>query len=77
MQEILWGFIKEYYIFPSEQEKIGKNDMMKIIFNALWRFKHALNMYYVQRRLSPQIDMGISRQMNGTHSYNNISLHKS
>jgi hypothetical protein len=24
MQETLWGFIKEHYIFPSEQEKIGK-----------------------------------------------------
>jgi hypothetical protein len=24
MQETLWGFIKEHYIFPSEQEIIGK-----------------------------------------------------
>jgi hypothetical protein len=53
MQETLWRFIKEYYIFPSKQEKIGKNDMMKIIFNALRRFKHPLNKYYVQRGLSP------------------------
>jgi hypothetical protein len=53
MQETLWRFIKEHYIFPYEQEKIGKNDMMKIIFNALQRFKHALNKYYVQRGLSP------------------------
>jgi hypothetical protein len=41
MQETLCGFIKEHYIFPSEQEKIGKNTMMKTISNALWRFKHA------------------------------------
>jgi hypothetical protein len=24
MQETLWGFIKEHYIFPYEKEKIGK-----------------------------------------------------
>jgi hypothetical protein len=35
MQETLWGFIKKHYIFPSEQEKIGKNAMMKIISNAV------------------------------------------
>jgi hypothetical protein len=35
MQETLWGFIKEHYIFPSEEEKIGKNDTMKTISNAL------------------------------------------
>jgi hypothetical protein len=29
MQEILWGFIKEHYIFPSEQEKFGKNATIK------------------------------------------------
>jgi hypothetical protein len=34
MQETLWGFIKEHYIFPSEQEKIGKNATMKTIYNA-------------------------------------------
>jgi hypothetical protein len=48
----LSGFIKEHYIFPSEQAKIGKNTMMKTISNALWRFRHALNKYYVQRGLS-------------------------
>jgi hypothetical protein len=53
MQETIWGFIKEHYIFPSKTEKIGKNSMMKTIFNALQRFKHALNKYYVQRGLSP------------------------
>jgi hypothetical protein len=52
MQHTLWGFIKEHYIFPSEQEKIGKNAMMKTISNALWRFRHALNKHYVQRGLS-------------------------
>jgi hypothetical protein len=52
MQQTLWGFIKEYYIFPSEQEKIGKNAMMKTISNALRRFRYALNKYYVQRGLS-------------------------
>jgi hypothetical protein len=53
MQETLWGFIKKHYIFSSEQEKIGKNTTMKTICNALQRFRHALNNYYVQRGLSP------------------------
>jgi hypothetical protein len=53
IQETLWGFIKEYYISPSWQEKIGTNAMMKTISNALQRFRHALNKYYVQRGLSP------------------------
>jgi hypothetical protein len=52
MQETLWEFIKEHYIFPSEQEKIGKNATMKTISNALRRFRHALNKYYVPRGLS-------------------------
>jgi hypothetical protein len=52
MQEILWGFIKEHFIFPSEQEQLGKNDTMKTISNALQRFRHALNKYYMQRGLS-------------------------
>jgi hypothetical protein len=52
MQEILWEFIKEYYIFPSGQKIFGKNVMLKIISNALQMFKHALNKYYVQRGLS-------------------------
>jgi hypothetical protein len=47
------GIHKKHYIFPSEQEKIDKNAMMKTISNALWRFRHALNMYYVQRGMSP------------------------
>jgi hypothetical protein len=45
MQETLWGFVKEHYIFPSEQEKIGKNSTMKTISNALQMFRHALNKY--------------------------------
>jgi hypothetical protein len=53
MQETLWGFIKEYYIFPSKQEKIGKNVALKTISNVLQRFRHALNKYYVQKGLSP------------------------
>jgi hypothetical protein len=53
MQETLWGFIKEHYIFPSEQENKCKNAMMKTISNTLRRFRHALNKYYVQRGLSP------------------------
>jgi hypothetical protein len=44
---------KKYYIFPSGQEKFGKNAMLKTISNAFRRFKHALNKYYVQRGLSP------------------------
>jgi hypothetical protein len=38
MQETLWGLIKEHYIFPSEQENVGKNAMLKTISNALQRF---------------------------------------
>jgi hypothetical protein len=52
MQETLWGFIKEHYISPFEKEKIGKNATMKIISNALWRFRHARNKYYAHRGLS-------------------------
>jgi hypothetical protein len=37
--------VKEHYIFPSEQEKIGKNSTMKTISNALQMFRHALNKY--------------------------------
>jgi hypothetical protein len=51
--ETLWGFIIEHYIFPSEQEKIGKNATIKTISNALQSFRHALNKYYVQSALSP------------------------
>jgi hypothetical protein len=58
MQETLWGFIKEHYIFPFETEKIGKNTMMKTISNALRRFRHALNKYYVQRGLAPLNQFG-------------------
>jgi hypothetical protein len=58
MQETLWGFIEEHYIFPSEQEKIGKNATLKIISNALWRFRHNLNKYYVQRGMSPHNQVG-------------------
>jgi hypothetical protein len=47
MQETLWRFIKECYILPSEQEQLGKNVMIKTISNALWRFRHAVNKYYV------------------------------
>jgi hypothetical protein len=54
MQETLWRYIKEHYILPFEKEKIGKIAMMKTISNALQRFRHALNKYYVQRGLSPQ-----------------------
>jgi hypothetical protein len=53
MQETLWGFLKEHYIFPSKQEKIGKNAMIKTVSDALWRFRHALNKYYAQRGLLP------------------------
>jgi hypothetical protein len=58
MQETLWGFIKEHYIFLSMKEKIGKNGMMKTISNAFWRFRHALNKYYVQTGLSPLSQFG-------------------
>jgi hypothetical protein len=34
MQETLWGFIKDHYIFPSDQEQLGKNATIKTISNA-------------------------------------------
>jgi hypothetical protein len=49
---------KNITFFPFEQEKIRKNAMMKTISNALWRFRHALNKYYVQRGLSPLSQFG-------------------
>jgi hypothetical protein len=58
MQETIWGFIKEHYIFPYEQEKIDKNATMKTISNALQKFRHDLNKYYVQRGLSPLNQFG-------------------
>jgi hypothetical protein len=53
MQATLCRFIKEHYVFLSEQEKIGKNATLKTISNALRRFRHALNKNYVQKGLSP------------------------
>jgi hypothetical protein len=47
IQETLWGFIKEHCIFPFGQENIGKNATLKTISNALQRFRHALNKYYL------------------------------
>jgi hypothetical protein len=49
----LRGFIKEHYIFPSEQEQLGKNATIKTLSNALQMFIYALNKYYMQRGLSP------------------------
>jgi hypothetical protein len=40
------------FSLPSKK-KFDKNATMKTISNALRRFRHALNMYYVQRGLSP------------------------
>jgi hypothetical protein len=67
LQEILWGFIKEHYIFPFEQIFFGKNATMKTISNALRRFRHALNKYYVQRGLSPLNRFGYIMPNEWTH----------
>jgi hypothetical protein len=40
------------------KDKLAKNATMKIIPNALRRFRHALNKYYVQRGLSPLTQFG-------------------
>jgi hypothetical protein len=37
----------------SRQKKLEKNATMKIISNALRRFRHPLNKYFLQRGLSP------------------------
>jgi hypothetical protein len=39
--------------FPFWARKNGKNAMLKTISNALQRFRHALNKYYVQSGMSP------------------------
>jgi hypothetical protein len=52
MQVILWGFMKEHYIFSPKKEKIGKNATMKIISIALQKFRHAHHKYYAQRGMS-------------------------
>jgi hypothetical protein len=49
---------KNITFFPSEEEQVDKNATMKTTSNALWRFKHALNEYYVQRGLSPLNQFG-------------------
>jgi hypothetical protein len=48
-----YGNSSKNITFSLLKEQIGKNAMMKIISNALPRFKHALNKYYVQRSMSP------------------------
>jgi hypothetical protein len=77
MQATLWRFIKENYIFPSEQEKNGKNAMLETISNAFWRFRHALNKYYVQRGMSPLNQIGVyhAKRMGHIHTttYHSIS----
>jgi hypothetical protein len=53
MQETLWGFIKNITFSLLSKKKLAKNATMKTISNALRRFRHALNKYYVQRGMSP------------------------
>jgi hypothetical protein len=48
-----YGYSSKNITFSLLSKKIGKNATLKTISNALWRFKHGLNMYYVQRGLSP------------------------
>jgi hypothetical protein len=45
--------IKAHYAFPSELEELGKRATIITIGRALWRFKHALNKFYVQPGVSP------------------------
>jgi hypothetical protein len=76
MQETLWGFIKEHCIFPFEQEKLANMLQWK---QYLMRFggSNVLSTSTMCRGAYHRwISLGISRQMNGTHSYNNIPLHK-
>jgi hypothetical protein len=57
-KETLWELIKAYYVIPSEHEKLGKRATILTIGRALQRFKHALNMFYVQPGVSPLNQFG-------------------
>jgi hypothetical protein len=48
-----YGDSSKNITFSLSSKKNGKNAMLKTIFNALRRFRHALNEYYVHRGLSP------------------------
>ena len=52
-KEDLWELIKAYYVFPSDYEEFGKRGTILTIGRALRRFRHALNMFYVQPGVSP------------------------
>jgi hypothetical protein len=52
-KEALWELIKAHYVFISEHEERGKRATILTIRRALWRFRHALNKFYVQPSVSP------------------------
>jgi hypothetical protein len=54
-KDALWEQIKRHYIFPTDMEhqELGKRATIRIIGNALQRFRHGLNKFYVQTSRSP------------------------
>jgi hypothetical protein len=76
VQEILWGFSKGHYVFPSEQEKIGKNAMLKQYLMHFGGSDMLSTSTICREAYHHWISLSISCQMNGTHSYNNIPLQK-
>jgi hypothetical protein len=73
MQETLWGFIKEHYIFPSEQEKIGKNaDYVQRGLSPLNQFGYITpNEWdtFVQQHTTPQV-VALSNKMKELNAKN-------
>jgi hypothetical protein len=52
-KEALWKLVKAHYVFPSEHKEHGKSATLLTIGSALRRFRHSLNMFYVQPGVSP------------------------
>jgi hypothetical protein len=54
-KDALWEQMKRYYIFPTniEHQELGKKDTIRTIGNALRRFRHGLNKFYIQTSRSP------------------------
>jgi hypothetical protein len=52
-KEALWELIRTQFVFPSEHEECGTRATILTIGRALRRFRHAVNMFYVQPGVSP------------------------
>jgi hypothetical protein len=52
-KEALWKLVKAHYVFPSKHKEHGKSATLLTIGSDLRRFRHSLNMFYVQPGVSP------------------------